>query len=226
MDILKVVNSGAYLLNKKIEDINSALKYLGLRELYNLMFTLSIKKTLSLYDKKMNEFWYHSYKSAYYASHILRELQIKIPHSESIYTAALLHDIGKFPISMIFDDDNDILLDYCLRYNIDLSDIEDALSGIRHGETGYMMAEKWELPETLKLVMRYHHDPETAPEPVRKINDIVYLADCLIYSERGRFNLETTKGSVLSRYKIKDHTELKSRFEHLSASFENDNLLK
>jgi len=226
MDILKVVNSGAYLLSRKIDDINSALKYLGLRELYNLMFSLSIKKTLSLFHKEMNEFWYHSYKCAYYSSFIMRDLHIKIPHSESIYTAALLHDIGKFPISMIFNDNNEILQDYCLRYNIDLSDIEDALAGIRHGETGFMMAEKWELPDSLKLVMKYHHDPGSAPEGIRKINDIVYMADCLIYSEDGRFDLTSIDATVLNRYKITTHSELKNKFEHLSAAFETDNLWK
>lgn len=226
MDIIKVVNSGAYLLNKKIDDIHSALKYLGLRELYNLMISLSIKKTLSFYDKQMNGFWYHSYKCAYYSSHIARDLNIKIAKNESIYTAALLHDIGKFPISMIFDDDNELLLDYCLRYKINLSDIEDALSGISHGETGFMMAEKWNLPETLKLIMKYHHTPQSAPEQVKSINDIVYIADCLIYDESGRFDLALIDQTILKKYKFKDCSALKKTFEHLSEAFETDNLWK
>lgn len=226
IDILKVVNSGAYLLGKKIDDIHSALKYLGLRELYNLLFTLSIEKTLNMSGLEMNNFWYHSYKCAYYSSFIKRELAIKIPRSESIYTAALLHDIGKFPISMIYDDNNDLLLDYRLHYDIDLNDIENALTGIRHGETGYIMAEKWKLPNTLKLIMKYHHDPYSAPEEIRTINDIVYMADCLVYSEDNQFNLATMDIRVLKRNMINSPGELKERFKYLSASFEADNLWK
>ena len=226
MDIIKIVNSGAFILNKKIDDIHSALKYLGLRELYNLMISLSIKKVLSFYDKKMLEFWNHSYKCAYYSCQMTREMKVQIPHSESMYTSALLHDIGKFPISMIFDDNNEMLLNYCSRYKIILGDIEDALSGIRHVETGFLMAEKWNLPDSLKLIMKYHHDPESAPEHVKTMNDIIYLADCLIYSEQNRFDLNTIEQAVLLRHRITDHNELLERFKHLSASFEKNNLWK
>lgn len=226
IDILKIVNSGAFVLNSRIDDIQSALKYLGLRELYNLMISLSIKQTLSLYDKEMKEFWYHSYKCASYSCEIARRLKIHVAHSDSIYTSALLHDIGKFPISMIFDDTNDVILDYCQRYKITLSDIEDALSGIRHCETGYIMAEKWKLPDSLKLIMKYHHTPADAPGPIRNLNDIIYMADCLIYSESGRFDLSTIDYDVLTRHKINSPKDLTEQFTDLSDSFESQNLWK
>ncbi len=226
IDILKIVNSGAFVLSSRIDDIQSALKYLGLRELYNLMISLSIKKTLSLYDKEMNEFWYHSYKCAYYSCELARRLKINVAHSDSIYTSALLHDIGKFPISMLFDDENDVILDYCVRYKITLSDIEDALSGIRHCETGFFMAEKWNLPDSLKLIMKFHHSPGDAPESIRNLNDIIYMADCLIYSEAERFDLSTIDPDVLKRHKIASHVELLEKFTDLTESFDSQNIWK
>jgi len=224
MDILKIVNSGAFVLSSRIDDIQSALKYLGLRELYNLMISLSIKSALSLYEKDMNEFWLHSYKSAFYSCEIARKLKINVAHSDSIYTSALLHDIGKFPISLIFDNSDDLIFNYCNRYKITLSDIEDALSGIGHCQTGYIMAEKWNLPDSLKLIMKYHHSPSEAPEHVRSMNDIIYMADCLINSEAGRFDLNNMEGSVLQRHKLKSPQELENKFARLSEAFENQNL--
>lgn len=226
IDILKIVNSGAFVLSMRIDDIHSALKYLGLRELYNLMISLSIKKALSLSDKKMNEFWYHSYKCAFYACKIAAKLKINVSHSDSIYTSALLHDIGKFPISMIFDDKNEVILDYCTRYQITLSDIEDGLSGVRHCHTGFIMAENWNLPDTLKLVMKYHHSPAEAPEHVRNMNDIVYLADCLIYSEASRFDLSLIDEEVLARHNLKSPKELEENFSDLSGMFDSQDLLR
>lgn len=226
MDILKIVNSGAYVLNTRIEDIHSALKFLGLRELYNLLLTLSIRSVLSVEDRELKKFWHHSYKSAFYACRIAEELRIKVAHTDSIYTAALLHDVGKFPILAIFDDANDVLFDYCSRFRIFLSDIEDALTGIRHSETGFLMAEKWNLPDSLKLVMRFHHEPENAPEKIRNLNDIVYLADCLVYSETGRFNLEDLNRDVLKRHKISSPDDLRERFSGLNDQFNSADLWK
>ncbi|MDA3810469.1 MAG: HDOD domain-containing protein, partial [Spirochaetaceae bacterium] len=225
MDIMKIINSGAFVLSRRIDDIQSALKYLGLRELYNLLISLAVKKILSISDKEMNEFWIHSYKCAFYSCQMARELNIQVPHSDSIYTSALLHDIGKFPISMIFDDNNDIYLNYCKRYKINLSDIEDALSGIRHNETGYMMADKWNLPDSLKLIMKYHHNPLSAPDHVQKINDLVYLADCLIYSEQDRFDLSQIEKTVLNRCNLHDFNEFRTKFEHLSTDFDKNKIL-
>lgn len=220
IDILKIVNSGAFVLNAKIDDIHSALKYLGLRELYNVMISLSIRKVLSMFDKKMTDFWYYSNKCAYYACHIADTLNIKVSHTDSIYTSALLHDIGKFPISMIFDDSNEVLLDYCTRYNIFLSNIEDAITGIRHCETGYLMGEKWNLPDSLKLVMKFHHEPSAAPEHIRNLNDIIYLSNCLLGNETGSFDKSALDRAVLQRHNLNSFEELANMFKHLSNQFD------
>ncbi|MBI9097097.1 MAG: HDOD domain-containing protein [Spirochaetaceae bacterium] len=224
MDILKIVNSGAYMPGSRIDDINSALKYLGLRELYNLMISLSIKNTLSLFEDSMKAFWYHSYKCAYYSCRIARELKTSIGRHDSIYTSALLHDIGKFPISRIFGDDNEMLLSYCRKYKIRLSEIEDALSGIRHNETGYLMAEKWHLPDSLKLIMKYHHNPADAPDQIRNLNDIIYMADCLTEYDDNNFDLSTMDRAVLKRHKISSVEDFRERFKNLSESFNEQNL--
>ncbi|MBB6478852.1 HDOD domain-containing protein [Spirochaeta isovalerica] len=221
MDILKIVNSGAYMLSTRIEDIQSALKYLGLRELYNLLITLAIRNVLSDTDRNLDDFWFNSYKSAFYACHIAHGLDVKIAHTDSIYTAALLHDIGKFPITMIFENENEDLIQYCSRYKVFLSDIEDALSGIRHCETGYLMAEKWNLPDSLKFVMRFHHEPDAAPEAIRNLNDVVYLADTLVSLENMELLTEDVNQSVLKRHRISSTEDFIERFSHLKDLFEN-----
>ncbi|MBN2656219.1 MAG: HDOD domain-containing protein [Spirochaetales bacterium] len=225
MDILKIVNSGAYMLSSRIEDIQSALKYLGLRELYNLMITLAIRNVLSFSDKNLDEFWHNSYKSAFYACHIAHILNVKIAHTDSIYTAALLHDIGKFPITTIFDDNNEELIPFCSRYKIFLSDIEDALTGIRHCETGYLMAEKWNLPDSLKLVMRFHHEPESAPESIRNLNDVVYLADALVSFENGELEVDSINAKVLKSHNLFSPEEFIKKFQHLNSLFEENKVL-
>lgn len=220
-DIIKTVNSGAYFLNTKIDDIQSALKYLGLRELYNLMLTLSIKKVLSVNDEGMKKIWQHSYKTAYYACHIANRIHAKIAHTDSVYTTALLHDIGKFPISCLYTDENVTLLDFCKIYHVNLQDLEDAISGIGHSETGYLMGEKWKLPDSLKLVMKYHHNPDEAPEKIRSLNDIVYIADLLASNME-----ESISSSVLERYNFESVEELIDVFGYLSEDFESNNIWK
>ncbi len=225
-DILKIINSGAYHLNRKIGDIFTALKYLGLRELYNLMLSLSVKNLLSIYNKNMRSCWLHSYKCAFYSSYIVNDLSIPISKSESTYTAALLHDIGKFPLFMIFDDYNQQILKYCTRYNISQEEIENAVSGLSHCETGAQMAKQWNLPETLQLIIKYHHNPIDAPENIRTLNDIIYMADCLISSEEKQFNIESIEKKVLNRNRIKNYQDFVNRFSYLKFEFENNNLFE
>jgi len=65
-----------------------------------------------------------------------------------------------------------------------------------------------------------------APEHVRNLNDIVYMADCLIYSEQDRFDLQTINTTVLNRHNLKSPEELQKKFEHLSTGFDANNLWK
>jgi len=220
MDILKIVNSGAYMLSTRIDDIKSALKYLGLRELYNLLITLAIKNVLTIPGRNLDDFWQNSNRCAFYACHIAQRLNIKIAHTDSIYTAALLHDIGKFPLSAVWDDNDAELLHYCNRYKIFLSDIEHALTGTRHCDTGYLMAEKWNLPDSLKLVMRYHHEPDSAPDKIKNLNDVVYLADALVSFEIGQFELKDLNVKVMDRQGLQSPEDFAERFSHLCEVFD------
>ena len=109
------------------------------------------------------------------AEGLVRELQLK--GCDLIYTAALLHDVGKL-----------ILGRYVLK---DIAPIEAATEsglpfdtavrqvlGINHAEIGAMMLKKWSFPEDIIQVVRWHHEPEGANVSSLLV-DIVHVADVL-----------------------------------------------
>jgi len=93
--ILKIVNSAYYSIPREITDINFAVAYLGIHEIYRTVLSLSVVNTLDLEDSKyFTKLWYHSNFVALCAKNIAKRIA---PHisQETLWPAALLHDIGK-----------------------------------------------------------------------------------------------------------------------------------
>nr|HPO50251.1 HDOD domain-containing protein [Spirochaetota bacterium] len=53
---------------------------------------------------------------------------------------------------------------------------EILLEGSNHAKIGSKMAEKWNLPVEIVNIIKYHENPLAAPDEVRDITKMVYLA--------------------------------------------------
>jgi HD-like signal output (HDOD) protein len=49
--------------------------------------------------------------------------------------------------------------------------------GTDHAEVGALLAEHWNLPETLRSVIAHHHNPSNAPEADKILVYVIHLAD-------------------------------------------------
>jgi len=61
---------------------------------------------------------------------------------------------------------------------IPLVEAEQAVLGFNHAMAGGLIAEKWNLPPSLVSVIKYHHQPSSAPDKDLMIS-VVHLADIL-----------------------------------------------
>ncbi|MBP7554004.1 MAG: HDOD domain-containing protein, partial [Spirochaetes bacterium] len=80
--------------------------------------------------------------------------------------------------------------------------IEKLLEGTNHPVIGSKMAEKWQLTDNIIKIIRYHHNPISSPEEVKKVLEIIYLAHIIVNEIfKTGVNLEF-KDDILALYNL------------------------
>jgi len=159
--ILKISNSAFYGMRQKIDTINRALVILGMGEVNNLVTSISIFKTFPIdtefktFDRK--EFWEHCAITGEVAKAISLKLGKKM--MSEVFTAGLLHDIGKIILDEYFHDEFARSFQLSKEKNIPMIDAEKEILGVNHAQIGGWIAEKWRLPSNLIDPIIYHHKP-------------------------------------------------------------------
>jgi putative nucleotidyltransferase with HDIG domain len=209
VDLLKIVNSAHYMVSKKVDSIGEAVKMVGMRGVKNLLFSYGAQKILGENTEEKRALWDHCYRTAYYALNIGRNYQRDPDFIDDVYVGGMLHDMGK----IIFTEVHPTLIkkidEFCkLRNGLSSSAFETLAAGMNHAETGALIAENWNFPDHLVAMVRYHHDPISAPTEFRCLVDTVYLANMLCGFEKHNIDFEQIDPLVLESFNIKSKKEL------------------
>ncbi len=175
--ILKMANSPYYGLPGEISSIARAVVILGFEEVKNLVIGLSLTGAftgnLGIKEFDSKGIWLHSVAVAI-TSKILADSVSEVDPDE-LFTAGLIHDIGRLLMCLYFPKELREILDLQQRENIPLAVAEERY-GLTHGEIGAYLTQKWQLSDMLVNVVRYHHHPQGAG-PYIKAASIIFLAD-------------------------------------------------
>ncbi len=177
--LLKIVNSSYYGFQAKIETVSRAVTVVGLRELRGLVIAASAVETFSnVPDEVLNKvrFWRHSL----YCGVIARLLaeQCHVLHSERLFVAGLLHDIGKLVIAQRFPQETrKIALQADDEQQAEYR-VEQAMLGFDHAEVGGELMLAWNMPQTLYEAVAFHHDPRKAETGLME-TCLVHIANIL-----------------------------------------------
>lgn len=222
-ELLKMVNSAAFALASPCHSIADAVKLVGIRGIKNLLFSIGTMQTFKEVGGDKENLWTHAYQVAFYSYNLARNFfngQRAI--IEDSYICGLLHDMGK----IIFETSHPDLLDkvkkVCESKGISTDLIERMIAGVNHGEIGSEVAKKWNFPEVIIDVIKYHHDPEDAPDEVKSLASIVYLADILTYYQSGEIAFYQIDSEVLGLFKITNESQLKKVSDKLLKSFQKE----
>jgi|LJSS01.1.fsa_nt_gb HD-like signal output (HDOD) protein len=178
--ILKLVNSPLYGLQVPISSIPQALVFLGSIAVSSVAMAVSIFSRMMLKSQpeaaeQLQRFWWHSACTAFVAKALSRQIDPSV--ADQIFTAALLHDIGKLVMIQLALPQYRALEEQ-LAAGASERDAELELFGITHEEAGDILAQRWYFPETIRAVIRYHSTPEQAPRFQLQAS-IVRIADLL-----------------------------------------------
>ncbi len=157
--ILKLANSPYYNRGREIRSIKQAVVFLGSDIIKGIVLSLSIIRMfpMKVGGKELDRtlFWNHSVAAAFIASKLSKDFNLWVP--DEAYTAGLVHDIGKLLYNQFFPEDYDSVVKRTLKGEGNYIEIEKEVFGYTHYEFGYKIAEKWNLPEGIKEVIRDHH---------------------------------------------------------------------
>lgn len=180
-NMLRMANSAYFGFMREISSIDDMIVRLGFDMVKILAITSASAALLNspqeAYNLEPKALWYHSHACALLSSIIAKHANAE--NVASVYTAALLHDVGK------------VLLNRPLKWELlhrkvdkkfaTLIELERFMLQTDHARVGMALLKKWGLPDDIVLPVGYHHYIGEE-EPQRLNSQIVYLANFLVKS--------------------------------------------
>lgn len=225
-ELLKLVNSASFGLASQCTSIGEAVKLAGLRGIRNLLFSIgSMQALTSDTDENIRALWDHSYRVAFYAYNLARNF-CRAPNERNLvedsYVCGLLHDMGKIIFETAHEDILQKITVMAKERGVSAGLFERMVAGVNHGEVGARIAEKWNFPQVIADVIRYHHDPVEAPEAVRKLVYVVNFSDLLAHYGEGVVDFGQFSQETLKMFGIQSEADIVALSTRLSKSFEHD----
>ena len=178
-NVLRLTNSAYFGFSAKIGSVRQAVVLLGAKRLIQLVLTSCVhsvmQKSVEGYDLPAGELWRHSIAVSVAAEALVKEL--RIPVADFVFTAALLHDVGKLALSDFVEGDLQKIEDTASP-GIPFEVAEQFVLGIDHAEVGALILENWSFPPEIVRAVQWHHAPD-AVEKTDSLIDIVHVANVL-----------------------------------------------
>jgi HD-like signal output (HDOD) protein len=180
--VLQLVSSAFFGLSEEVTAVRSAVSYLGLDILKQLVLSVEIFRTFcpacAVRGFSLQSFQEHSRTVANIASC----LPVPKKTASACVVAALLHDAGKLVMAAKLPEQFEAALSMSMQEGRPLWVVERDLIGTSHAEIGAYLLSLWGLPETVTRAVRKHHDLEMKPSaPGLDIVAAVHVADILAY---------------------------------------------
>ncbi|MCL2845405.1 MAG: HDOD domain-containing protein [Chitinivibrionia bacterium] len=181
--ILKTANSEYYGLSGEISTVDTAIVVMGYAAVKEMGLSLTVfdnfKNIGALNRFDMQKHWEHSVGVGITARAIARTY---LPEDGAeLFVAGLLHDIGKMILAQYMPQDFCDVLDFAEKNGVSFFEAEQKILGVMHAEIGYMIAQRWNLPEKIGKIIRYHHNPTEAPLNFRAQAAVINVADAICH---------------------------------------------
>lgn len=180
-NVLQLCNSAFFAQATPATDIQEAVTRLGFRQIYQLVAAVTGARTLAPpqkgYGIEPGELWKHSVTSAV-AARIIAQDQGE--EESLVFTAALLHDIGKIVLSEALEHVYAKLVQQTEEAQQSMLEAEKKILGVQHAEIGGRLLARWKFPPNLVSAIWHHHHPAAA-KPYERLASLVYLGNMIAY---------------------------------------------
>jgi len=182
--VLKLVNSPAFGLKKQVDDLPTAITYIGFNELKTIILSMqTFQRTVRDMDIiDIKGLLDHSIAAANLTEWVAS--QTHVPLRQGICcTGAVLRAIGKVFMVSWRPERFKEALEHSHAEKIPLIQAETKLIGKTHALAGSFMAERWNLSQNVQYIVKGCNRPEIDPEVPEMA--VVYLAGQIASQEFG-----------------------------------------
>lgn len=178
-NVLRICNSGLLGGGMPVSTLRDALVRIGNRELVRIILsaggTEMLRGEVPGYGMGRGDLWKHSVLCALLAENLGETMHFSMP--EKVFTAGLLHDIGKIVLSESVGEAYRNLLDAARADRISFPEAESRILGVNHAEVGGRIAEKWKFDPDMVNAIRFHHEPSAGKRA--PLLFLIHLADAI-----------------------------------------------
>ena len=209
-NVLRFANSALFGLQTKVTSLKRAVAYLGSKAIVDMLFLSgSLSYFSGQYDGyglKGEELLTHSVSTALLCR-ILAE-RTGQEHTSTVFTAGLLHDVGKVVLSSFVEDKYNEIMQLVTHENYSFVMAEREVLGMDHAQVGGEMAQQWGIPDEIARPILLHHEFEKAPLKDTS-TPLVFLSDQLCFLTSGtmgadRWSFKRIK-KALTRCRLGEH---------------------
>lgn len=175
--LLRVANSAAYGLRRRVETIREAVVVLGRRKIGYIATTAASAGLFKGNSSPLLEpirLWSHALATSIWARKIIESKRLWA--TDTAVTAALLHDIGILVLAQLSEERYTEVLEEARRRNSHHAVIEQRMLGLTHARVGAMLCVKWNLPVGVGQLIGQHH---SCISPVDPAMAVLLVADFL-----------------------------------------------
>ena len=180
--ILKLANSAYIGMPRTISSLQNAVVLLGVKRIHSLVMATEMINPLRLGSEcpfTIHDYWRHSITVAFAAESIAKHLRrYDEIDPEEVFSAGLLHDIGKLVLGGLKAEMTAQLYDQSLRENVAVHKKESG--EFTHTRSGALLSEHWNFPLELREAIEFHHEPSRDCEQYRLVS-IVHIADYMAH---------------------------------------------
>lgn len=162
--LLRLANSAFFGFGQRIDSIRRAVVAMGFDTVRQLALASSAVEALSrksLEGLDVEDFWLHAFGSAKTAQ-LLAEMRQMGKEGEAVFTAALLHDVGKYVLALSLGEGYGKILMEARQADRPLHEVEEEVLGADHAVTGGWLLQYWKFPGLFPEVVRCFYTPHLA----------------------------------------------------------------
>jgi putative nucleotidyltransferase with HDIG domain len=180
-NVLRLANSSFFGFHRSVSTVKDALFRLGTNQVFQLVVAATVGKMAQTpvngYDLSSGDLWDHLVGTAIASVKLAQTLKIEIP--SYTFTAALTHDVGKVVLGTFLEVNAESVRELAYEEKMPFEQAERQVLEIDHAEVGALLLERWNLPEDLVDVVRWHHQPEEYRGKDPRAANVVHVANVL-----------------------------------------------
>jgi HD-like signal output (HDOD) protein len=219
-DLMKYLNSAGVGRRRTIASLDEAVKIVGIRGLKDLTYSFGAHQLLGRFLAEQKHLWDYATRVSYYALALVHEIRGDRTALSWAQLGGILSNLGQIILSYLHPEQNARILEFCRAKGFSIEAFEALTNAVNPAEVGARIAEKWEFPKELVLILRFQHAPASAPAALQPVLCAVHLAASLVALEQDLLPESQLNQSVLKALSLTEPERLQAFHTRVREAFE------